>query len=209
LILRQEFAHGLYFSKTTISYRNAQDANETFYSPETSCEEETHTECERTKPFFEELKKEETTNPGYVANITIRSPAVDLSGLSSRSRVMVIRQIVQKVGEMRQQIERKENGPKRRKVDVSVTVTYKFGEKDYSVKHKPTELQNGNVYLPFIDKIDRVRNSIRQKMNLLTKDDENGKSSEIAKIIRQCRNTGIAIKLPNGFVDDESKHLGQ
>jgi hypothetical protein len=123
---------------------------------------------------------------------------------------MVIRQIVQKVGEMRQRIERKENGQKRRKVEVTVTVTYKFGEKNYIVQHKPNEQQNGNVHLKFIKKIDEGQaNSIRQKMKLITKDDENGKSSEISKLIRQSRNTGIAIELPNGNVGDESKHLGQ
>jgi hypothetical protein len=91
-----------------------------------------------------------------------------------------------------------------------VKVTYTFGEKEYLVEHKPTLQQKGNVYLQFINKIDEGQDdSIRQNMNLITKVNKIETSSEIAKVIRQSRNTGIPIKLPNGFVDDESKHLGQ
>jgi hypothetical protein len=160
-------------------FKNAQEANETFYFPETLCQDET----ERTKQFISELddqlkiaaqskpiiynlRNNETRN--NVSNITISSP-VDLSGLSSRSRVSVIRQVVQKVGDMRQQIERKENGPKQGKVKIEVTVkvTYKFGERNYSVDHIPTSKQNGNVLLHFINKIDGNKYSIRQNMNLM------------------------------------------
>ena len=186
--------------KLPTDYTNAQEANENFYCTEALTDEEEKCKQDFLSKFEKQQAIAKTKQNKTKQNKTkqkkhyfvIRQP-VSLSGLSSRSRIQVIKQVIQKVGDLQQQVEREQNKGK-----TIVEVYYSIGIEEYHVKHIPTKNQPGNVDLVFLSTLDKTGNSFRAKMNAITANDKD-RSSKIAKLIRESRCSGNAIKLPEDF----------